>query len=96
MGKFGYAGAILEVDLSRGHTANLPTDDYVDRFIGGRGLAAKLYWDMVSPQTKAFDPGNCLIFATGPMAGLPDWPARGGRSVASQPLWNHSFFHMPI
>jgi len=47
--KFGYGGAILKVDLSQGHTANLPTDDYVDRFIGGSGLAAKLYWDMVSP-----------------------------------------------
>jgi len=70
MGKFGYAGAILEVNLSQGHTVNLPTDEYADRFIGGRGIAAKLYWDKVSRQTKAFDPENCLIFATGPMAGF--------------------------
>jgi aldehyde:ferredoxin oxidoreductase len=70
MGKFGYAGAILKVDLSQRQTTNLPTDDYADRFIGGRGLAAKLYWDNVSPQTKAFDPENCLIFVTGPMAGF--------------------------
>jgi len=68
---FGYTGAILEVDLSRQCTRSLPTDEYTDRFIGGRGLAAKLYWDKVSPQTRAFDAGNWMILATGPMAGFP-------------------------
>jgi len=70
MRAFGYAGSILKVDLSRRHTADLPTDEYAARFIGGRGLAAKLYWDMVPPETGAFDPENCLIFATGPLAGF--------------------------
>jgi aldehyde:ferredoxin oxidoreductase len=70
MDKFGYTGTILEVDLSQGHTANLPTDDYAGRFIGGMGLAAKLYWDMVPPQTKAFDPENLLVFANGPLTGF--------------------------
>jgi aldehyde:ferredoxin oxidoreductase len=89
MGKFGYAGAILEVDLSQGHTVNFPTDEYADRFIGGRGLAAKLYWDKVSPQTKAFDPENCLIFVTGPVAGFTRlagsrWQVCG-KSAAMQP-----------
>ena len=37
---FGYAGQILKVDLSTGATNELPIQDYVDRFIGGRGLAA--------------------------------------------------------
>ncbi len=89
MSKFGYTGAILEVDLSQGHTVNLPTDEYADRFIGGRGLAAKLYWDKVSPQTKAFDPENCLMFVTGPMAGFTRlagsrWQVCG-KSAAMQP-----------
>jgi aldehyde:ferredoxin oxidoreductase len=70
LSKFGYAGTILEVDLSKGHIDKLLSSDYVDRFIGGRGLAAKLYWDKVSPQTKAFDPDNCLIFANGPLGGF--------------------------
>ncbi len=70
MSKFGYAGAILDVDLSCDRIVNLSTDDYADRFIGGRGLAAKLYWDKVSPQSKAFDPDNCIVFATGPTAGF--------------------------
>ena len=70
MTEFGYAGKILTIDLSRGKTGSLPTIDYVDRFLGGRGIAAKLYWDLVPPRTGALDPDNCLICVTGPVAGF--------------------------
>jgi aldehyde:ferredoxin oxidoreductase len=69
-GHFGYTGNILRVDLSSGHVALVPTKDYADRFVGGIGVAAKIYWDEVSPDGKAFEPENCLIFATGPLAGI--------------------------
>ncbi|NQT74102.1 MAG: hypothetical protein HQ553_15270 [Chloroflexi bacterium] len=71
MSEFGYAGKIAKVDLSEGEIGALPIADYTDRFIGGRGIAAKFYWDEVSPQTKAFDSDNYLIFITGPLAGFP-------------------------
>jgi len=48
----------------------MSTMDYAQRFLGGRGIAAKIYWDEVPPQVKAFDPENRLVFATGPLAGL--------------------------
>ncbi len=70
MKQFGYAGSILKVDLSSGHISTLETMDYSERFIGGRGVASKLYWDFVPPETKALDPDNCLICATGPVAGF--------------------------
>ncbi len=70
MTQYGYAGNILKVDLSDGDTTRLPTDDYSDRFIGGRGIAARLYWDMASPETGAYDPENCIICVTGPVAGF--------------------------
>jgi aldehyde:ferredoxin oxidoreductase len=69
--EFGYAGKILKVDLSSASTRDIPTSDYADRFIGGRGIAAKIYWDEVPPASKAFDPENRLMFMTGPMAGYP-------------------------
>ena len=69
--ELGYAGKILKVDLSQGTMVDLPTTDYADRFIGGRGFATKIYWDNVPPETKARDPENCLIFANGPLAGFP-------------------------
>jgi aldehyde:ferredoxin oxidoreductase len=70
MAEFGYAGEILKVDLSDGNITKLSTADYADRFVGGRGIAAKIYWDMVPPQTKALDPDNCLIYVSGPTAGF--------------------------
>ena len=66
---FGYAGKILHVDLTEGKTREVPTDEYVPKFLGGRGLGAKIYWEEVPPHVGAFDPENCLIFATGPLQG---------------------------
>ncbi|MCX5999516.1 MAG: hypothetical protein NTU41_08000 [Chloroflexi bacterium] len=68
---FGYAGKILRVDLSSGTSAEIATAGYADRFLGGRGIAAKLYWDEVPPRTGALEAENALILATGPMAGVP-------------------------
>ena len=71
MPDFGYAGQILKVDLSDRDFSRLSTADYSGRFLGGRGLATKLYWDLVPPETGAMDPYNCLIYATGPVTGFP-------------------------
>ena len=69
--EFGYAGKILEVDLSSARMSDVPTSDYAGRFVGGRGIASKIYWDEVPPEVKAHDPENRLIFMTGPLAGYP-------------------------
>jgi len=68
--QYGYAGKILRIDLSSGAISHIPTSMYADRFIGGRGFAAKIYWDEVTPNVRAYDPENRLIFGIGPMAGL--------------------------
>ncbi len=66
----GYTGRIARVDLSTGTVTHIPTQEYTQAFIGGRGMATKIYWDEVPPQIQAFDPENRLIFATGPCAGF--------------------------
>jgi len=70
VGHFGYTGNILKIDLSSGYVTRVPMKDYADRFVGGIGIAAKVYWDELSPDVRAFEPENCLIFATGPLAGI--------------------------
>ncbi|HEY41808.1 MAG TPA: hypothetical protein G4O18_08140 [Dehalococcoidia bacterium] len=75
-GEYGYAGNILRVDLSSCEISSVPTIEYADRFLGGRGIAAKVYWDEVAPEVKALDPGNRLMFMTGPLAGVS--PGVGG------------------
>ena len=71
MTEFGYAGKIAKVDLSEGRVSKLVTADYADRFVGGRGIAAKIYWDEVASQVNAFSPENYLIFTNGPISGFP-------------------------
>ncbi len=66
----GYCGKILKVDLSSGKCVDLPTDEYAGRFVGGRGIAAKIYWDEVPPEVGALDPENRLIIMTGPLCGF--------------------------
>jgi aldehyde:ferredoxin oxidoreductase len=70
MDEYGYAGKILEVDLTEGKYRERPTAGYATRFLGGRGLAGKLYWDTVPPEARALDPENCLIYVNGPTAGF--------------------------
>jgi aldehyde:ferredoxin oxidoreductase len=71
MPNYGYAGQILKIDLSNNKTCIQPSADYTDKYIGGHGLAARLYWEMVPPEAKATDPENCFICASGPVMGFP-------------------------
>jgi aldehyde:ferredoxin oxidoreductase len=66
---YGWTGKIGHIDLSHGTVETLSTHDYAAAFIGGRGIAAKLYWDMVGSNPDAFAPENPLIIMTGPLAG---------------------------
>jgi len=92
--QYGYAGKILRVDLSSGSTSLMSTMDYAERFLGGRGIAAKIYWDEVPPEVKAFDPENRLIFATGPLAGLKGvsgsrWQICGKSALTTPEYFNY-------
>jgi aldehyde:ferredoxin oxidoreductase len=60
-------GKILHVDLSNSKVSELPIQPYIEKYLGGRGIAARLYWETIAPETKAFDPENRLIFMTGPL-----------------------------
>jgi len=63
----GWMGKILHIDLSKSKIGQISTQPYAEKYLGGRGLASRLYWEKVMPEVKAFDPGNRLIFMTGPL-----------------------------
>ncbi len=69
MKNYGWVGKILRVNLTEGKTREVPTSDYAPKFMGGRGLGAKICWDEVPADIGAFDPANRLVFATGPLQG---------------------------
>jgi aldehyde:ferredoxin oxidoreductase len=66
---YGWTGKILKIDLTTGKTSLIPTMDYAERFIGGRGINAKLHYDEVAAHVGAFDPENKLTIMTGPLDG---------------------------
>jgi len=66
---FGWMGKILLIDLSNLKISQFSSQPYAEQFLGGRGIAAKIYWENVRPETPAFDPENRLIFMTGPLVG---------------------------
>ncbi len=65
-----YTGRILDVDLSKREiTTTQLEDEIIRKFIGGSGLAAKLFLDRVSPDVDPMSPDNVLFLMTGPLAG---------------------------
>lgn len=92
MSEFGYAGEILKVDLSNRKIAKLATADYADKYVGGHGIAARLYWEMVPPQAKAFDPENCFIAASGPVAGFSGFAGSRWKLCGKTPLGDPESF----
>jgi aldehyde:ferredoxin oxidoreductase len=55
------------VDLTSGVIDHLETGIYAEKFLGGRGIASRIYWDEVGPSVAALAPENHLIFMTGPL-----------------------------
>ena len=66
----GWSGKVLEIDLNTQTYNTYPLDMEMARlFIGGRGLGARLLWDLVGPEVDPLSPENVLIFTNGPLTG---------------------------
>ena len=83
---FGWAGKILKVDLTRSDVVELDTMEYAGRFLGGRGIATRLYWEEVAPEAGALEPGNCLILMTGPLGATGVQGASRFEVVSKSPM----------
>jgi len=65
-------GKILYVDLTSGEVRTEEvTPDLVKKYLGGDGLAVKLFTDNMDPSVEPFDDKNVLVFAPGLFTGLP-------------------------
>ena len=66
---YGYVGKIARINLNDSTVSIVQTSDYAPFWLGGRAIGAKIFWDEVAPDTKAFDPENKMILMTGPTTG---------------------------
>jgi len=65
----GYNGKVLRIDLSTRQFTTEPLDETdAKKYLGGRGLVAKILFDELQPHIDPLGPNNKLVFATGPLA----------------------------
>jgi aldehyde:ferredoxin oxidoreductase len=83
---FGWCGKILNIDLSNSRVTERNTMDYAERFLGGRGIATRIYWEEVGPDVGAFDPENRLILMSGPLGGTGVQGASRFEAVGKSPM----------
>lgn len=81
---FGYMGKLLRVDLSQSKFSEEPIDPNKARdYIGGVGLATRIIYDEVPFETHPLDPGNKLLFFTGPMTAT-SFPTTARYTIATK------------
>jgi aldehyde:ferredoxin oxidoreductase len=85
---YGWMGQILKINVSDGRVETEPTENYIDDYLGGRGIGLRLVYDLLKPGTDALSPDNPLIFSMGPLSGTA-MPSSGRTDVtALSPLSN--------
>ncbi|MHA1131565.1 MAG: aldehyde ferredoxin oxidoreductase family protein [Candidatus Helarchaeota archaeon] len=79
----------LKVDLSKEEVSRERLEERIlNQFLGGRGLGVKLLYDNLKVGIDALGPENILIFAIGPLTGIP-LPTSGRVAlVTKSPLTN--------
>ncbi len=66
----GYAGKILQIDLSHGEFQDVAVDeDTLRKFLGGGGLAAHLFLERFDVHVDPLSPANPLMILAGPLVG---------------------------
>jgi aldehyde:ferredoxin oxidoreductase len=75
----GYAGKILQVNLTDRTFGTIDTEEYSDKFFGGFGIGTALFFDRAPREPlDGLDPKNVVIGITGPLSGTGT-PYSGGR-----------------
>ena len=83
----GYNGKILRVNLSDNSISVEPVDElFCRKYLGGAGFVSYFLWKELRQGTDPLGPDNKLIFAAGPVTGVP-LPGSGRHCIgAKSPL----------
>lgn len=84
---FGFHGRILEVDLCEASIQTKPLESQIiEDYLGGRGLATRIFTDTVDPECEPLGPDNVLVIATSPLIGTRAPTGCRGHMVFKSPL----------
>jgi len=80
----GWWGKVLYVNLTSEQVKEITLDPSIYlEYLGGRGLAIRLLWDLNPIGVDPFSPYNHLVIANGPLSSLPA-PSSGKIQVATK------------
>jgi len=66
----GYTGKVLRINLTEGKISIEPLNmDLAKKYLSGRGLAGKMFYDEVAADVDALSPENTMYIATGLLTG---------------------------
>ena len=101
---FGFFGKTIEIDLTSGDLRVRPLETgLIADYLGGRGLATRLFYDAVDPQCDPLGPDNVVVIAASPLVGTTAPTSARGHMVFKSPLtgvigtsnsgggWGHTF-----
>jgi aldehyde:ferredoxin oxidoreductase len=81
---FGWAGTVLDVNLTTGEINKVPLDpDFAGRYLGGRGFGTRWLYDAVPPAVDALSPEAIISINCGPLVGTMA-PASGRIDVVAR------------
>jgi aldehyde:ferredoxin oxidoreductase len=81
---YGWTGNILRIDLtSKKAKKEIFDEAFAQKWVGGRGFAAKILYDELKPGINPLGPDNKFIVSVGPIAGIPA-PNTGKTIVAAK------------
>lgn len=84
---YGYAGKILEVDLSKKRILEKEISlAFAKKYLGGIGFNAKILYDELPAGVDALDEGNILVFGVGTLVGSPFPTASRTEASAKSPM----------
>jgi aldehyde:ferredoxin oxidoreductase len=64
----GYAGKMAKIDLTTGKISTfMPTKDDLKKYVGGKGIAAKIIYDAFDRKIEAFSGENLIVVSTSPL-----------------------------
>lgn len=67
---FGYCNKVLRINLTNeSYTIEDLPEEYIKKYLGGRGFNMKRLYDEVSPEVDALGPHNKFIIGVGPLSG---------------------------
>ena len=83
----GYHGQYLEIDLSSGSIRKKRLDpEMAEGYLGGRGLATRIFYDEIDPDCDPLGPDNVLVLAASPLLGTNAPTSCRGHMVFKSPL----------